>query len=350
MSTNGGAKTSSSENSTSSSSQKQPPVSSYSTAYDNSKYFKNKSSSQPASPVPSSNSPHSASAETMRGPQTGSKGLSPSETSRLLMANDSDSDSDNLVIDMGSKPTVDPKIIPLSKKDPFAKNEQPSFTQNNSTSLKEKSRSGSPDTPPAGMKVSSYKVANNKSSSSQNTKSKIENRKCDAFDDVEDAMAAMFAGLEDDSPQKKKRPPSKAEPDVSDSSQPSSKSSKLSDELASETSSRGASKTSNSRTPDHSKKSHQIAEPLIKSRKKSATQPSQNLSNPGEKPAITIAVFQLPRTKPQKNSTVISQKSLRRLRRRRQRKRLVTPPDLPPIYLLPRKGRVVKHPDLTKRK
>ena len=45
----------------------------------------------------------------MRGPQTGSKGLSPSETSRLLMANDSDSDSDNLVIDMGSKPTIDPK-------------------------------------------------------------------------------------------------------------------------------------------------------------------------------------------------------------------------------------------------
>ena len=151
----------------------------------------------------------------MRGPQTGSKGLSPSETARLLMGNDSDSDSDNLVIDMGSKPTIDPKIIPLSKKEHFAKNEQPAFTQNNSTSLKGKSRSGSPDTPPAGMKVSSYKVADGKSSKSQNTKSKIENRKCDAFEDVEDAMAAMFAGLEDDSPQKKKRPPSKAEPDVS---------------------------------------------------------------------------------------------------------------------------------------
>jgi len=251
MSTNGGATTSSSENSTSSSSQKQPPVSTYSTAYDNSKYFKNKSGSQPASPVPRSNSPHSA--DTMRGPQTGSKGLSPSETARLLMGNDSDSDSDNLVIDMGSKPTIDPKIIPLSKKEHFAKNEQPAFTQNNSTSLKGKSRSGSPDTPPAGMKVSSYKVADSKSSKSQNTKSKIENRKCDAFEDVEDAMAAMFAGLEDDSPQKKKRPPSKAEPDVSESSQPSSKSSKLSDEIASETSSTGASKTSNSRTPDHSK-------------------------------------------------------------------------------------------------
>ena len=131
------------------------------------------------------------------------------------MANDSDSDSDNLVIDMGSKPTIDPKIIPLSKKEHFTKNEQPAFTQNNSTSLKGKSRSGSPDTPPAGMKVSSYKVADSKSSKSQNTKSKIENRKCDAFEDVEDAMAAMFAGLEDDSPQKKKRPPSKAEPDLS---------------------------------------------------------------------------------------------------------------------------------------
>ena len=203
MSTNGATTTSPAVSSNNSSALKPAEND---TGYDSSKYYKKPasgSSSRPSSPV--APPPPPPEAATLKAPMpVSTKRLSASETSKLLM--ESDSDSDTLVIDMGA-PSQAPKPVaaeaPPKVKEEAKVKEEPKESSKSSpeAASTQKPAKKSDDSKPAGTKIVKYDGSKSSEKASNNSN-------CDTFDFVEDAMAAMFAGLEDESPKKKKKPES----------------------------------------------------------------------------------------------------------------------------------------------